>query len=628
MKCNKIALLLSISLSGGVASQGLAAIPPFYPVTVHKIKVPEKVYPWLPTYAPDGKYILFQNQLDSNIWLSDVAGSQVRCITCNMQFPEVLDSGFTYVFPDMKRVFISKKELSDAPPNGSDDINTFDAYIMECSGTITDCGLAKFIPVDMSGDKTGPYPPLQRRTWHLSPDGNTVAWMDIRQDGTAVVAGKLTRENDKYTVTDMKVITPVGPSGTGSSDTDRLDYASQLWELKSFADGGKSAIFVSELNQNVDSMKVNLETGATTRLTSNPDWDEDGAISPDGNMYALYSWRTRHRMDTISGIPQLRGFMGLPLMRNVLVNYIGSWPGFQCDLSPWLLPAEGDKQGSLVGQPLMTYEKGGNQVPGNNLSGQAFWSPDSTRVLLQGRNREPVPDDYPESMKTKGMMDNEIVIASIDRPSGIKVPVSPVIIGDWAPSVKDWKGHFHGLNNKQTVPGKNSGSATVTYSGILGILSGNVTVNYDNFSDDGSTFVNGKMSSHMGISSPGGHSTIKINIKLSGKHTGSMVADMTDGTGSWETIYDGVKAPALPVIGPCYDALPGKAPLTITSSEVDGQIKITVTASINGDTRPVQNAVIRYNEKSVKTDEKGIAFIPSGSQFTVNAGDTFSYPER
>lgn len=103
---------------------------------------------------------------------------------------------------------------------------------------------------------------------------------------------------------------------------------------------------------------------------------------------------------------------------------------------------------------------------------------------------------------------------------------------------------------------------------------------------------------------------------------------MTDGTGSWETIYDGVKAPALPVVGPCYDALPGKAPLTITSSEVDGQIKITVTASINGDTRPVQNAVIRYNEKSVKTDEKGIAFIPSGSQFTVNAGDTFSYPER
>lgn len=628
MKYNKIALLLFITLSGGFAPQALAAIPPFYPVTIHKIKVPEKVYPWLPTYTPNGKSILFQNQLDGNLWLSDVAGSQVRCITCNMQFPEVFDSGFTYVFPDMKRVFISKKELSDTPPNGSDDINTFDAYIMECSGIITECGSTKFIPVDMSVDKIGPYPPLQRRTWHLSPDGNTVAWMDIRQDGTAVVAGKLTRENDKYTVTDMKVITPVGPSGAGSSDTDRLDYASQLWELKSFADGGKSAIFVSELNQNVDSMKVNLETGAATRLTSNPDWDEDGAISPDGNMYALYSWRTRHRMDPISGIPQLRGFMGLPLMRNALVHYIGSWPGFQCDLSPWLLPPEGDKQGSLVGQPLMTYEKDGNQVPGNNLSGQAFWSPDSTRVLLQGRNRETVPDEYPESMKTKGMMDNEIVIASIDRPSGIKVPVSPIIIGDWAPSVKDWKGHFDGLDNKQTVPGENRGSATVTYSGILGVLSGDVTVKYDNFSDDGKTFVDGEMSSHMGISSQGDHSTIKINVKLNGEHTGSMVADMTDGTGSWETIYDGVKAPALPTVGPCYDALPGKAPLTITRSEVNGQIKIIVTASVNGDKRPVQNAVIRYDGKSIKTDVQGIAFIPSGSQFTVNAGDTFSYPEK
>lgn len=88
-------------------SVSLTAIPPFYSVNIHKIKVPAKDYPWLPTYTPDGKSILFQNQLDGNLRLSDVAGSQVRCITSRMQFTEVFDSGLTYTFPDMKRVFIS-----------------------------------------------------------------------------------------------------------------------------------------------------------------------------------------------------------------------------------------------------------------------------------------------------------------------------------------------------------------------------------------------------------------------------------------------------------------------------------------------------------------------------------------
>lgn len=624
MKYKQIMLLLFLTLPGIATLHVLADPPPFYPINIKRIKVPEKVYPWLPTYTPDGKNILFQNQSDGNLWLSDVTGSQVNCITCNMKLPERFDSGFTYVFPDMKRIFISKKELSSLIVDSSDDINTFDAYIMECSGTITHCGTSQFIPVDMSGDKVGENNHvLQRRTWHLSPDGNTLAWTDIRMDGTAVVAGKLTKEKDKYRVSDMKVINPVGPLGEESTDADKLEYASQFWEMKSFADGGKSAIFFHQLNQNLDSIKINLATGETTRLTANPDWDEDGAISPDGDIYALYSWRTRQRIDIVSSMPQLRGFMSFPLMRNVLVKYIGSWDGFQCDLSPWLLPAEGDKQGSLTGQPLMTYEVDGNQTAGNNLSGHAFWSPDSTSLLLQGRNREPVPDDYPISMQTKGMMDNEIIIAHIDRTPGEKTPISPVIIGNWALSVKDWKGHFTGSDHARIVGGKKSGTAKVTYSGY-GVLYGDITVKYDNFSDDGKTFINGEMSAQMGIPPVFGNMTIKAAIKLSGEHSGSMVADIKDGAGSWETIYDGAKTTGLPAIAPCYKDLPGKTPLTITSNQVNGKMKVMVTASVASDTRPVQNAVVHYSGKSIKTDAQGIAYIPSNSQFTVSAGETFS----
>jgi hypothetical protein len=73
-----------------------------------------------------------------------------------MQFPEQFDSGFSYVLPDMKNIFISKKELV-LTTEIADDKTTFDAYIMECANTIYDCKTAKFYPVDLSEDKTGRY---------------------------------------------------------------------------------------------------------------------------------------------------------------------------------------------------------------------------------------------------------------------------------------------------------------------------------------------------------------------------------------------------------------------------------------------------------------------------------------
>ena len=48
--------LISLVMGSSIAN---AATPPFFPITIQKIKVPEKVYPWLRTYTPDGKNILF-----------------------------------------------------------------------------------------------------------------------------------------------------------------------------------------------------------------------------------------------------------------------------------------------------------------------------------------------------------------------------------------------------------------------------------------------------------------------------------------------------------------------------------------------------------------------------------------
>ena len=53
----------------------------------------------------------------------------------------------------------------------------------------------------------------------------------------------------------------------------------------------------------------------------------------------------------------------------------------QCDLQPWLLPAGGDDNAQLMGQPIQPYT-GGDVHAANNVSGWPQWSPDGTEIAL------------------------------------------------------------------------------------------------------------------------------------------------------------------------------------------------------------------------------------------------------
>lgn len=124
--------------------------------------------------------------------------------------------------------------------------------------------------------------------------------------------------------------------------------------------------------------------------------------------------------------------VGLTTLLAVSVNaliaplYLSTWAGFQSDLSPWLLPGTGDDNGRLLGQPLDVYA--GEFTAANNLSGVSFWSPDSTRVLLQERLRAPVPPNSPRGVTQKGLEPNRIVVARIERPPGKPLPIVPICI--------------------------------------------------------------------------------------------------------------------------------------------------------------------------------------------------------
>jgi hypothetical protein len=598
------------------------AAQPFVPIHKDTIKVPKGVQPWLPTWTPDGRDIVFQNQLDGTTWITGATGKGTHCVSCEFgDRPRHIVGGFTYAFPDKKRLFVSK-ELGNS--GGSDDPADADAYILECTPSVVKCTSHRYLPVDMSADK-GPQFIVQRRTWHLAPDGVHLGWMDLRIDGTVMIVATLQRQADKYVAADPRVVNPQGPSSLTDTDPTHWENQSQLNELKSFADGGRSVLVLSEAFGNIDPYKVDLRTGKTTRLIGNLDWDEDGAISPDGDLDVIYSWRTRHRMDALAWIPQVRAFAGLEWAAALAPHYVSTWEGFQCDLSPWLLPGGGDEDGKLTGQPLDVYS--GNYTPGNNLSGNQFWSPDSTRVLLQERLRTRPPADVNEQVAQKGLAPNRIAIARIDREPAKAEKVVSSTVGSWAPPAATFPGTLSS-NRIATVNGAKGGTATIEYRGS--IAAGSITTTYKDYTDDGKTFVNGTLSGSTedATAKPW---MLKADVTVSGEHTGRLQVNLAVDnahkplpakSGTFSAVYDGGRAPALPKLGPCYSKLPAKTPLDVAAKRSGSRVQVVVSAEIEGDERPVAGAEVKSGGKTVRTDARGRATVAPG-KIAVTAGDTF-----
>jgi len=617
--------VLGVAPASAAARPAARPTPPFLPIHDMRIATARGVQPWLPTFSPDGRYILFQNQLDGATWITTRSGRGTHCISCRFADRPDIVGGFTYAFPGDKRIFVSH-EIGAL--GGSDSPANADAYVLECAPSIWRCRSHRYLPVDMSADK-GAEPIVQRRTWHLAPDGVHLGWTDLRLDGMFMIVARLKRTPDRYVAVNPRIVDPPGPTGLADTSAQAWLNFGQLYELKSFVDGGRSILALTEAWGSPDVIKVNLATGRVTRITANPDWDEDGALSPDGALEAVYSWRTRHRLDALSWIPQIPDFAALDYSAAIAPYYVSTWPGFQCDLSPWLLPGTGDAGGRLIGQPLQTYA--GNLTAGNNLSGQSFWSPDGTEVLLQERLRTHPPASANPQVAQKGLAPTWIEIARIDRPPTRAPRVVSSRVGSWAPAAAGYRGT---LSADRTVVarGPRAGTATIVYQGNL--LTGSVSVTYHHYSADGRTFVDGTMS--------GGNQnaqtmpwTLHADVRVSGAHTGRLLADLVvnnnaqplpQKTGTLTATYDGRAAPPLPALGPCYSRLPAPSPLHVAVHRAGSRVSVSVTADIAGDRRPVEGAVVRLGRDVVRTDRRGRAVLAlPGHRVTlvVTAGSTF-----
>jgi hypothetical protein len=624
-----LAPLIVVGCNGHSNSGGQTETPvsvtPFVPIHYKTIPLPGNVRPLYSSWSPDGDYIIFGNIFDGEIWTVNADGSDLECVTCGIKdLPEIY-SAFGYVFPDGKRILFANELGSKV-------------YVIECSPSVTACNDSHAYPVDLSADKAQGKIDVDRRTYHLAPDGIHLAYTKVRLDTLLMIVGRLEKVGDKYVLKDPKVINPPGPAGPSDHHAQGWANAAQLYEFKSFADGGKSALITAEgYGFEPNTFKMDLATGKITRMASSADWDEDGAISPDRQYFALASWRTMHRLEALGLMPLAKDFYGYPLTAVIAFYYVSNFTGFQCDLQPWLLPGDGDDNGKLIGQPLAPY-KGNNIVAANNLVGQPMWSPDSTRILIR-EHLTRVPDaDANDEVKVKGIPPNQLLIARLDRKPTQPKPAVKTVVGDWASTPAEYTGPF-ASDETASIQGSNRGTVHVKYKG--NILDAQYSATYDHYSEDGKVFLSGTSSFSGNVQKS---VDFKVNLKATdanGKTIGKQVGNLNFTfnpsatyteqpwikSGEIHTTYKGEKAAPLANAGPCIDSLPRPTPLIVTHEMHGDSLQIHVAADIQGDKRPVWHAQVTVNGDEKKTDKSGTATFHTSSSGSadvkVSAGDTF-----
>lgn len=606
------------------------AARPFEPVHHDRVALPEGVMPWAPTWTPDGEHVLFHDYNGAREWLAGADGRDARCLNCEHTDRPAIVGAFTYAFPDGKRMFIAN-ELGDL------------ASVLECAPRLADCREHRYVPLDLTADDatTAGKPPFGRRTYHLAPDGEHLAYSMVRLDTLVMMVARLERTDSAYVAVDHRVVNPPPATSPADRDAGRWSNGSQLMEFKSFADGGRSAIIVGEpVSSNVDMIKLDLLTGKTTRLTTHPDWDEDGAPSPDGRHLVVGSWRGMNRVAALGVFPN-PPFLTYPFFAAVAGYYVSSRTGFQCDIQPWLLDGEGEGQGG--GQPLAPY-RGGKDIIGNNLAGYAFWSPDSTRVLVQERQLGDPPAQANAYVQQKSTSPSRLLIARLDRKPTAPVPTVRTQVGDWAPSPQAFTGAF-GMPGPTVVDGPGGGTATILRGGTVAGLAAHVV--YRDYSPDGKTFINGseavqgspvrvvlryaaQLRATDAAGKQVGHADIDLSFQQK-QHNPQPHDEPSVVTGSAEAEFMGVAAKGIPEANPCPDDMPKPSTLRVRARRSGrAAVRVTVSATVLGLERPVRRATVRLAGRRVLTDERGVAVVRIPRRLTgatravaVSAGDTF-----
>ncbi|WP_183094442.1 PD40 domain-containing protein [Nocardioides stalactiti] len=573
------------------------------PIDVREVPLPADVLGMSESsFATDGVHLVAAfvqrdpgGRPPGELGLVDPVSGEVDCLTCGVVIPGIAEDerpnlGKPQVFTDGVRVLFRTGERPDSDAESPIGLFTGDAgmfryYVLECAPSVVQCDAAQIVPVNLPSEGLGSI--TQNREARISPDGRWFAWTEVKTDGTRMTMGQLRREPEGYQLHDLFVINPRFDLRSGSSDEWRK--AMPLYEFKNFAEGGRIAYYASFHDaENYDVFRVDLATGATRRVTTDVEWNEGTVTSPDGSSFVNGSSRGRERMSPFALVPR-PPFVDFGVY--VLTGrYSLGGDNRRCLLEPWLLDSEG-QQGEYFGQPLNPENEAGwgSHGPGG-------WSPDGTRYTFWERN---YAGEDPES---------RLVVAHLPA-RGPSPATTPALTPrpTWATPRADWNGAIDDVGT-HVIRGKHSGRAVLTIVG-LNPNTTTATVVYHRYSDDGLNVLDGYETSVNPFALVAGG--WKADIRLSGAHTGRLVADVFSFQkslrGRVRSEYDGRVAQGLPD-GDCEpDVLPAPRLVIQRLPDEPGVEAFRVVARPIGDDmdRPVRGVEVVADGRVGITDDDG-----------------------
>lgn len=606
---------LAVALLATAASASAQEPAPLEPVELDRLPLPPGVSGMShPDWTPDGEHLVFgfssEDSAGLQFGLSADDGSGFRCLSCGLDQVLGADRPLNalrdlsldkpYVFGDGRRVLgriIGEKDRTPSPVNPlSGPTQDFNFVVLECAPSLLDCAERALVPIELPGG--GLTRGVQNREARISPDSRLLAWTEVMYDGTRMSLGRLVRGESSYTLEDVRVLNP--PFELAPPDPEGFRVGGPLYELKNFAPDGRTLTYASFAEaENYDVWELNLATGERRRLTDDLEWNEGTTRSPDNGSFVNFSSRTRDRMTPFAQVPR-PPFIDFPLY--VLTGrFMLNAENRKCLLSPWLFDSDGER-GTYFGQPIDP-----DPPPGFAPHGNGPWSADGTKIVFWEFNDA--------AAGTPADPGSHLVVARLPAREPTPTAEAPdTPFPDWAPGRDEWSG-YHAEQGVFTVAGPGGGTATITLAGMVN--SQVYSVEYDGYSADGQTFLDGTERVDAPFIVAIGRWTSDLTV--SGEHTGRLQAEVevrTGGNASGTLLseYDGKTFDALPA--PTCDRLPTPQlvieDLAVARSK-GGRAKRTATvtgfvrAVVPGDEqhRPVRSATISLGGASATTDEHG-----------------------
>jgi hypothetical protein len=547
--------------------------------------------------APDNRHILLRLTVDGaeQVGLVNLRGKRFSCLTCG----HAESATKAKFFEDDKRLW-----FGNTSGQTGGEFADFQWSVLECSPSIYRCAEAVVLPVEF------PLPGLpqaQNREANPLSDDEYVGWNEVRStEGTRMSIGRLVREQDRYRITDVRVINPAYTLDGGIGD---VIHGSRFYEGGETVDGGRTFKYQTTTSAlNYDSWALDLATGRRAPLTTDLDYNEITSYSPDGQWVFYSSARGLDRMDVFTQLvrPPL-----LDMASFGQVGRIALTSNRRCMNEGWLMDRHfGQRRGGYGGQPA---------VLGTDWNLRSWDWFDSGHRALTTEQRLPnrtQPADPAKRFRLR-----------IVRVAGLPMtePLSHVELDEtawqsWTVPAADYQGMASRQISGLVVPGPHSGTATLEYSGVFS--SGSWSVTFDGYSADGRTYVTGTES----ITTPlvVGAAVYSADLTATGEHEGSMRASLVIGPqnrvqGSISSEVDGQRLEGIPRQADCPGIREPALRVTVINREpvANGgrRLRVRVTARVPEDRRPrpvlgvLVGPVAGADGTSARTNRRGIAVI-------------------